>query len=126
MTLSYSFHLSAKSHAVTNKTKIGQVSRHNLRAYKSANYDKNLINVMVGSNTSLLDDVKKIYYEEFSEALAVYNQKQKKKDRKIDDYLQYVSKSRNDVAAEVIIQIGDKDFWKEKNLSEKKVMEKVV
>lgn len=125
MTLSYSFHLSAKSHALTNKTKIGQVSRHNLRAYKSANYDKNLIDVMVGSNTSLLDDVKKIYNEEFSEALAVYNQKQKKKDRKIDDYLQYVSKSRNDVAAEVIIQIGDKDFWKEKNLSEKKVMEKI-
>ncbi|WP_289686749.1 MULTISPECIES: plasmid recombination protein [Bacteria] len=122
MTISYSFHISSKSHAVNNIGKVGQVSKHNLREYKSANYDKNLIDVLVGSHDNLLNDIKKVYHQEFNEALEQYNQKQKRADRKINNYLTHVSNSRSDVAVEIIIQIGDKDFWKDIPLSDKKAM----
>lgn len=122
MAVSYSFHISSKSHAVTNTGKVGQVSKHNLREYKSANYDKSQIEVLVGSSDNLLNDIKRVYHQEFDEALERYNQKQKRADRKIDDYLTHVSNSRNDVAVEVIIQLGDKDFWKDKDQIQQKRM----
>lgn len=122
MTVSYSFHISSKSHAVTNTGKVGQVSKHNLREYKSASYDKNQIEVLIGSNDNLLNDIRRIYHQEFDEALERYNQNQKRADRKIDDYLTHVSNSRNDVAVEVIIQLGDKDFWKDKDQIQQKRM----
>lgn len=122
MPISYSFHISSKSHAVNNISKVGQVSKHNLREYKSVDYDKNLIDVIVGSNDNLLNDIKKVYHQEFDEALKKYNQKQKRTDRKIGNYLTHVSNSRNDIAVEIIIQLGDKDFWKDKDLSDKKIM----
>lgn len=122
MAVSYSFHISSKSHAVTNIGKVGQVGKHNLREYKSASYDKNQIEVLVGSSDNLLNDIKRVYHQEFDEALERYNQKQKRADRKIDDYLTHVSDSRSDVAVEVIIQLGDKDFWKDKDLSQQRNM----
>jgi uncharacterized coiled-coil DUF342 family protein len=122
MAVSYSFHISSKSHAVTNTGKVGQVSKHNLREYKSASYDKSQIEVLVGSSDNLLNDIKRVYHQEFDEALEQYNQKQKRADRKIDDYLTHVSDSRSDVAVEVIIQLGDKDFWKDKDQTQQKSM----
>lgn len=82
MAVSYSFHISSKSHAVTNTGKVGQVSKHNLREYKSASYDKSQIEVLVGSSDNLLNDIKRVYHQEFDEALEQYNQKQKRADRK--------------------------------------------
>lgn len=111
MAFSYSFHLSAKSHAVTSVGKVGQVEKHNLRKYKSEKYDRSQI-VTIRGTDSLLDDVKKVYHEEFDECLERYNQG-KREDRKIKNYLEHVSNSRSDVAAEIIIQVGDKDFWKD-------------
>ena len=122
MAVSYSFHISSKSHALTNIGKVGQVSRHNLREYKSADYDKELIDVLIGSNDNLLNDIKRVYHEEFDEALERYNAKQKRADRQINDYLNHVSESRGDVAVEIIVQIGDKNFWGDKSLSDKKRM----
>ena len=90
MAISYSLHLSAKSHAVTTKAKVGQVSKHNLREYKSDDYDKNLIEVLVGSQTSILKDMQDAYHREFDEAVAKYNEG-KREDRKIRDYFQKVS-----------------------------------
>lgn len=121
MSVAYSFHLSAKGHAVTSTNKIAAVSKHNLRDYKSNDYDRSLIEVLSGSD-SILDDVKKIYHREFDEALETYNAKQKRSDRKIKDYLQHVSDSRSDVAAEIIIQVGDMDFWVDKSLEQKRKM----
>ena len=106
--LAYSFHLSSKGHAVGTIGKVGQVSKHNLRAYKSDDYDPGMISVLAGSETSILDSVKKIYEDEFSDALQEYNGK-RREDRQIKDYLTHVSQSRNDVAAEIIIQIGERD-----------------
>ena len=121
MAVSYSFHLSNKSNAVSTVQKVGQVSRHNLRAYKSEDYDKNQIEILRGSSKSILDDVKKIYHEEFDELIEKYNEG-KRADRQIGDYLKKISDSRGDVACEIIIQIGDRDFWSDKSMSEKKQM----
>lgn len=108
--LSYIFHLSTKSHAVSTTGKVLQVSRHNLRQYKSDRYAQEMIDILRGSDTSILDDVKRVYHEEFDEPLQQYN-KGKRSDRVISDYLEHVSESRGDVACEIIIQIGDRDFW---------------
>ena len=121
-TLAYSFHLSTKSHAVTNIAKVNSVSRHNLRAYKSDKFDRNLIDVLVGSDKSILSDVRRIYHEEFDDALAEYNAKQTRDDRKIKDYLKHVSDSQSDCACEIIIQLGDRDFWDGVELDERKKM----
>lgn len=123
MAFSYSFHISTKSHAVTSVGKVGQVEKHNLRKYKSDEYDKNLINVIAGSD-DLLRDLKKIYHQEFDEPLKKYNERVRT-DRQIKDYLEHVSNSRSDVAVEIIIQVGDKDFWEDKNLSERKQMTQI-
>ncbi len=124
MAFSYSFHLSSKGHAVGTIGKVGQVSKHNLRAYKSDEYERDMISVLSGSETSIMDGIKEIYENEFSGVLKEYNSK-RRDDRQIKDYLEHVSQSRNDVAAEIIIQIGDKDFWQDKTPEQFKSMEKV-
>lgn len=112
MTVSYSFHLSSKSHAVTNINKINQVGKHNLREYKSDTYNRDEIKQLVGSE-SMLQDVKAVYHREFDDAVEYYNSLQKRSDRQINDYLEHVSESRADAAAEIIVQIGDQEFWKD-------------
>ena len=121
MSFSYSFHLSNKGNALTTTAKVGGASKHNLRLYKSDEYDRNQIVILEGSSDSILDDVKQIYHEEFDEALERYNEKVRP-DRRIDDYLDHVSNIKSDVACEVIIQVGDMDFWQDKNLDERKQM----
>ena len=125
MALSYSFHLSNKSHAVSNTSKLNGVCKHNERRYKSSrSYDKENINVMYSrTNENLYKDVQQVYHDEFDEPLKEFNQKQNRDDRKIKDYLKHVSDSKsNDVAAEIIIQIGDQDFWKDRSMEFKKSM----
>ena len=118
MAVSYSFHLSNRTNAVSTIQKAVQVSRHNLRAYKSDEYDKNQIEILRGSSKSILDDVKEIYHREFDDLIKEYN-KGKRADRQIGDYLKKISDSRGDVACEIIIQIGDRDFWADKSMDEK-------
>lgn len=125
MALSYSFHLSNKNHAVSNTSKLNGVCKHNERRYKSSrSYDKENIKVMYSrTNENLYKDVQQVYHDEFDEALKEFNQKQNRDDRKIKDYLKHVSDSKsNDVAAEIIIQIGDQDFWKDRSMEFKKSM----
>lgn len=121
MPFSYSFHLSAKSHAVSTVGKICQCSRHNLREYKSDHYDRSQIEVLAGSTASILEDVKRVYEDEFNDCLKKYNE-DKRADRQIKNYLEHVSNSRSDVAAEIIIQIGDMEFWADKSLQQRKQM----
>lgn len=55
-------------------------------------------------------DIKELYREEFGAALEKYNAKQKRSDRKIDDYFKHIQASKkNAVQHEMIIQVGDKD-----------------
>lgn len=125
MALSYSFHLSNKSHAVSNTSKLNGVCKHNERRYKSSrSYDKENIKVMYSrTNENLYKDVQQVYHDEFDEPLKEFNQKQNRDDRKIKDYLKHVSDSKsNDVAAEIIIQIGDQDFWEDRSMEFKQSM----
>ncbi len=125
MALSYSLHIGNKAHALSTITKISGASKHNLRKYKSEEYNKDNIVQLAGSD-NILNDVKQIYYQEFNEAVKEYNSQQSRTDRKIDDYIKHVSEQKqNDVAVEMIIQIGDRDFWKDKNNLEKREMTQV-
>ena len=123
MGFSYSFHLSNKSNALSNTNKIKQASRHNLRGYKSNSYDKEQIVVLKGTD-NILADVRQVYDDEFTEALQKYNKKVRA-DRQIDSYLEHVSNSRADVAAEIIIQVGDMDFWANIAPKDRKCMDAV-
>lgn len=70
-----------------------------------------------------MEDVKKVYKEQFDEAVKKYNQKQTRDDRKIDDYFEKVCNSKNkDIAVELIFQLGDKDYW-DRNEDKKKNMD---
>ena len=62
---------------------------------------------------NLIDDVKTVYHKEFDEALEEYNKKQTRQDRKIEDYFEHVAGKEQDMAVEIIIQIGDREFWKQ-------------
>lgn len=111
--ISYSLHLSNKKHALTTTKKVAAASKHNLRQYESEDYCKDNIHVLIGGD-NILDDLKEAYHQEFDACLSEYNQG-KRSDRQIDDYLKYVSESgKNDVAAELIIQLGDAEFWHDK------------
>lgn len=125
--MSYALHLGKNSNGLKTISDIKKCSNHNLRNYKSDEYDKNNIVLLVGS-TNILDDVKKVYDEEFSEAIKIYNSNQVRNDRIISNYLEDVSENKkNDVACELIIQVGNKEYWSKKRYPEikKKVMTKI-
>lgn len=120
MGISYTFHLSSKSHAVGNIQKVAQVSRHNTRAYKSGEYDQAGIEILQGSN-SVLADLEQVYAREFDDCVSHYNEG-RRKDRQIHNYMEHVSESRTDIACEIIVQIGDMDFWQDKTPDERRQM----
>lgn len=64
--------------------------------------------------------MKKKYKEEFEEARIKYNQKQTRDDRKINDYFNKISNDdKHDLACEIIIELGNMEFWKDKPMIEK-------
>ena len=119
--LSYSAHLSQKNSAINSKAKLAGVAKHNLRKYRSLEYDKENIVILCGTD-KLVQDVKKVYMEQFDEAVREYNKKQTRDDRKIDDYFEKTAKSNKDMAVELIFQIGDKEFW-DKNPDKRRKMD---
>ena len=102
---------SLSNNAIQNANDLSKVNKHNLRDYDN---HKELINTIYGTD-NIVDDVKQLYLQEFEEARIEYNNKQTKKDRKIDDYFKKVSGSQNDIACEIIIELGDMDFWNDKD-----------
>ena len=119
--LSYSAHLSQKNSAINSKAKLAGVAKHNLRKYRSNDYDKENIVILWGTD-KLVQDVKKVYMEQFSEAVEEYNKKQTREERKIHDYFEKTAKSNKDMAVEMIFQIGDKEFW-DKNPDKRRRMD---
>ena len=142
--LAYSFHLgsdknkrntsrsSAKSNksgstslsnnAIQNSAGLTKVDKHNYRKYDN---NQNDIEIIKGSS-SLVDGVKKLYKEEFDEAKEEYNLKQIRDDRKIKDYFTHISNNeKNDLACEIIIELGDKKFWDTNDLDYKHKMTSV-
>lgn len=124
MALSYSFHISNQGHAVSTCSKLNGVSKHNERRYESKDYDRSEIDIIyTHTGRGLYKDVQAVYHDEFDEALQKYNDKQTRDDRKINDYLHHVSDSKNnDVAVEIIIQLGDAEYWKDKDMDFKRSM----
>ena len=110
--ISYTAHVSNKKSAITSKSKLVAVAKHNLRKYKSSDYSKDNIVIVYGTS-NLINDIKTVYHKEFDEALEEYNKKQTRPDRRIEDYFEHVAGKEQDMAVEIIIQIGDREFWKQ-------------
>ena len=121
--ISYTAHISQNKSAITSKTKLEGVAKHNLRKYKSTDYSADKIILLYGTN-NLVRDVKRVYKEAFGNAVKKYNEKQNREDRKIKDYFNYVSEKGQDMAVEIIFQCGDKEFWDARE-EDKKLMEAV-
>ena len=84
----------------------GSVS-HNMRAFRAKNVDKERSKHNVEFCNS---DIKRVYHDLFDDALERYNAKQKRNDRKIDNYYEKIRQSKQEkLFHEVIFQIGNKD-----------------
>ena len=84
----------------------GSVS-HNTRTFSAKNVDKERTKYNVEFCHL---DIKKVYHELFDDALERYNAKQKRSDRKIDNYYEKIRQSKQEkLFHEVILQIGNKD-----------------
>ena len=113
---------SFSNNAIQNAKQLSDANKHNLR-----DYDKNRDDIFViyGSN-NLFNDVRDLYLQEFEQAKLEYNEKQTREDRKIKDYFNKISQySQRDLACEIIIELGDMDFWKDKDMKYKKRMSDV-
>ena len=80
---------------------------HNSRKFHAKNTDPNRTHWNVEYCN---EDIKDVYHELFDDALKRYNDKQTRKDRKIDDYYEKIRSGKQEkLFHEVILQIGDKD-----------------
>ena len=80
---------------------------HNSRKFHAKNTDpeRSYLNVEYCN-----ENVKEVYHELFDEALARYNEKQTRSDRRIDDYYEKIRSGKQEKPFhEIILQIGDKD-----------------
>lgn len=106
---------SLSNNAIQNAKQLSRVDKHNYRKYDN---NSELIEIIKGT-TSLYEDVKDLYLEEFEEARLEYNKEQEDKgrnDRKIMDYFKKISdNTKNDLACEIIIELGDKKYWDTKD-----------
>lgn len=84
-------------------------------AHKHIQREKSKYNIQIFKR-----DIKDVYHELFDDALNTYNAKQKRKDRKIDDYYKHVQKSKNlDLQREFIVTVGNKADWERLSFEEK-------
>ena len=103
---------SLSNNAIQTHQQLSKVDKHNLRKYDN---DKDLICIIRGTS-SVVEDTKNLYLELFENARIKYNEKQKRNDRKIDNYFNHISNdNKRDLACEIIIELGDMDFWADKN-----------
>ena len=103
---------SLSNNAIQTHQQLSKVDKHNLRKYDN---DKDLICIIRGTS-SVVEDTKNLYLELFEDARIKYNEKQKRNDRKIDNYFNHISNdNKRDLACEIIIELGDMDFWADKN-----------
>ena len=142
--LAYSFHLgndknkrnsarsSAKSNssgttslsnnAIQNARGLSRVDKHNYRKYDN---NQELIEIVRGTS-SPLKDVKELYLSEFEESRLEYNSKQSRPSRMIDNYFDNVSNNeKKDLACEIIIELGEKEYWDTKDNEIKSKMSEV-
>ena len=102
---------SLANNAIQTAKDLSDANKHNLRDYDN---QRELIRTIYGTN-DFVNDVKQVYLDEFEQARLEYNEKQTREDRKIKDYFKKVCESQNDIACEIIIELGDMDFWNDKD-----------
>lgn len=82
-------------------------ANHNSRKFKAENVDADRSHLNIDYCN---ESIKKVYHELFDEALARYNAKQTRADRKIENYYEKIRSSKQEKPFhELILQIGDKE-----------------
>ena len=80
---------------------------HNNRTFIAKNVDSERSK---GNKVYVKENIKKVYHALFDEALEIYNAKQTRADRRIDDYYEKIRTSKQEkLFHELIVQIGNKD-----------------
>ena len=113
---------SLPNNAIQNIRQLSKVDKHNYRKYDN---EQELIEIIRGTS-SPLEDVKQLYLDEFEDARLEYNSKQSRPSRMIDNYFDNVSNNeKKDLACEIIIELGDKEYWDTKDNDFKSKMSEV-
>ena len=113
---------SKNNNAIQNVKQLGKVNHHNLRLYDNK---QELIKNIKGSN-DITKDVKELYLDLFEDARLEYNNKQTRDDRKIDNYFNKIATdTKHDLACEIVIELGNMEYWDEKSLEYKYQMTQV-
>lgn len=129
--ISVSFHIGSKNNAIPNLKKLKTIDIHNNRKYSKSNNEdldlsKSKYNIILKGSKNLVEDVKKLYKDEFDEAVYKYNEKQTREDRKITNYLTKTEEDKQkNIATEIILQLGNKEDWQNVSLEDKKKMAEV-
>ena len=80
---------------------------HNNRTFIAKNVDRERSK---GNKVYVKENIKKVYHALFDEALEIYNAKQTRADRRIDDYYEKIRTSKQEkLFHELIVQIGNRD-----------------
>lgn len=113
---------SLANNGIQNYQQLSKVNNHDFRKYDK---DTRGIYTLKGCN-DIVYDVKQFYKSEFEEARLEYNNKQSRPSRRIDNYFEYVNKDeKRDLACEIIIELGNIEFWDTKDDEYKEKMVRV-
>ena len=113
---------SLPNNAIQNVRQLSKVDKHNYRKYDN---NQELIEIVRGTS-SPLNDVRELYLNEFEESRLEYNSKQSRPSRMINNYFENVSNNeKKDLACEIILELGDKEYWDTKDKDFKKKMSEV-
>ena len=104
---------------------------HNRREYEKIGkaLPDNIDVTKLSENVTLVDrDIRQAYKEIFGEALAQYNSKQKRADRKIEDYYEHIQKSKNGekLFYEDVVQWGSKEDFENSPETRQKAKEALM
>ena len=112
---------------ISFKTKTGMTNiRHNNRELSEeefkSNEHKHINRALSHENITIIKrDIKEVYHDEFDDALNTYNSKQRRKDRKIEDYYKHVKKSKTlDLQREFVVSVGNKSDWEKMDFNKKR------
>lgn len=110
---------SLSNNGIQNAMQLSKVNKHNLRMYDN---NPEQIEIIRGSN-DLFKDTQALYEQKFDQSRIEYNEKQTRNDRMVNNYFDHVNKDKlRDLACQLIIEIGDKEFWDNKNDAYRKKM----
>ena len=113
---------SLPNNAIQNIRQLSKVDKHNYRKYDN---NQELIEIVRGTS-SPLNDVRELYLNEFEESRLEYNSKQSRPSRMINNYFENVSNNeKKDLACEIILELGDKEYWDTKDKDFKNKMSEV-